>query len=60
MKESNIEALFLNVQEAGTASNLADEGRCKIILLDYFLGEGDEKVVEATITKAAEIWARSN
>ena len=57
--KTNIEALYLNVQEAGTASNLADEGRCKIILLDYFLGEGGEKAVDASLNKAIEIWARS-
>ena len=56
--KANIEALHLNVQEAGTASNLADEGRCKIILLDYFLGDGGEKAVDASIAKAAEIYAR--
>ena len=47
------------MQEAGTGSNLADEGRCKIILLDYFLGEGGEKAVDASIAKATEIYARS-
>lgn len=57
--KANIEALYLNVQEAGTGSNLADEGRCKIILLDYFLGEGGEKAVDASIAKATEIYARS-
>jgi hypothetical protein len=56
---ANIEALHLNVQEAGTATNLADEGRCKIILLDYFLGEGDERAIDASIAKATQIYERS-
>ena len=55
---SNIEALHLNVQEAGTTSDLSNEARCKIILLDYYLGDQDEAAVTASVAKAIEIYQR--
>jgi len=55
---SNIEALQLHVQEAGTTSDLSDEGRCKIILLDYYLGDEDQAAIDASVAKAVEIHGR--
>jgi hypothetical protein len=56
---SNIEALQLRVQEAGTTSDLSDEGRCKIILLDYYLGDEGQAAIDASVAKAVEIHNRS-